>query len=116
MDADSPAPREEPTSSSKDTSRESTAKRTSSEPSSPSTKAQKPNKKGGEKRAAERPLEEIVEDDLLKELMGSLPTLHEVPLVAGYPETGTVRYPSLRRAHRRGTASGEGKGGPRPRA
>ena len=26
----------------------------------------------------------------LEELLGSLPTLHEVPLIAGYPETGTV--------------------------
>ena len=26
----------------------------------------------------------------LSELMGGFPTLHEVPLVAGYPETGTV--------------------------
>ena len=81
MDADSPAPAEKAT---------STSKRTTSEPSGPSTKAAKPTTKTGEKRAAEKPLEEVVDDDLLKELFGSLPTLHEVPPVAGYPETGTV--------------------------
>ena len=57
----------------------------------PSNKAAKEDRKGGEKRAAELSLEEAIAQDVtLEELLGSLPTLHEVPLIAGYPEAGTV--------------------------
>ncbi|CAE6957274.1 RE1 [Symbiodinium sp. CCMP2592] len=48
----------------------------------PSAKIAKEQRKGGEKRAAELSLEEALAQDVTLE--------DEVPLVAGYPETGTV--------------------------
>ena len=86
-----PAPIGEPSRSSKEPAPIREAKRGSSQATEPSSKKQKEAKSSGEKQAAELALEEAIAQDVtLSELMRGFLTLHEVPLVAGYPETGTV--------------------------
>ena len=46
----------------------------------------------GQKREAETPQQEAVAEDVtLQELIGGMPTLHDVGRVAGYPETGKLQ-------------------------